>query len=210
MKKVIIILLLVAVVAGLSYFGYNTIKKQHKKKQVETVIQQLPPLSFYTLEQEVFLYKNTEENFTLIIYFHPECEHCQYEAKQLVMNREQFSRTQILMISPAPLPQIKQFNTDYQLASMPSLKVLWDKERKFETYFGVATFPTVFIYSNKNKLLKKYNGEVKIEAILKYLKHNEQNGQNQQKEEMNNVFLSLGSKQLIDKQVRLHLFDFVL
>jgi|GEM_PF-268611 len=169
MKKRIIIILLLAVTVGLTYFGYNVIQKRSTLNATEEKIKDLPLLSFYNIDETIFNYSNKSKQRTLIIYFHPECKHCQYESKQILVNKEQFDGTQILMISPAPLTQIKQFNTDYQLAKVPSLKILWDKERKFENYFGSATFPTVLIYNTENQLQKKYKGEVKIETILKYL-----------------------------------------
>ncbi len=169
MKKYIVFIILSTMIFGLSYFGYLAIQKKAEKKQIESAIQRLPVLSFYTLNQTDFTYKNSKDKSTLIIYFHPDCEHCQYEVKQLFLNKEQFHKTQILLISPASLTAIKQFNTDYQLDKIEPLKLLWDKDGKFDTYFGISTFPTVLIYDSNNKLRKRYKGEVKIEAILKHL-----------------------------------------
>lgn len=169
MKKKIILSSIVVIILALFYFGYQAIQKRSVLNAVEEKTKRLPNLSFYNIDETIFNYVNEYKQQTLIIYFHPECEHCQYEAKQIFDNKDQFNRTQILMISPAPLTQIKQFTTDYQLTTISNLRVLWDKERKFETYFGAATFPTVFIYSKQNQLQKKYKGEVKIEAILKHL-----------------------------------------
>ena len=178
MKKKIALILILIILGGLSYFGYRAIQKKNKKQKVEKEIQELPKVSFYHLNEEVFTYTNLGKKETLIIYFHPECEHCQYEAKQLLLHKEKFQNTQVMMISPAPLVDILQFTTDYQLYEFKALKVLWDKDRTFETYFGQASFPTVLIYDAENKLQKKYNGEVKIEAMLKYINKAQQNSMN--------------------------------
>jgi peroxiredoxin len=171
MKKIIILTLLLTIVVGLSYFGYNVIQKQTINKQIESTIQKLPILSFYTTNQEIFTFENNPQKNTLIIYFHPECEHCQYEAKQISKYQSEFKGTYILMVSPAQLDDIKQFQTEYQLEEISSLKMLWDKDREFETYFGNSTFPTILIYNSNNELQKKYKGEVKIDAIIKHISH---------------------------------------
>lgn len=170
MKKAIVITLLLVIISALCYFGYNAIQKRARITASEKKSEYLPQLTFYQLNETPFTYQNPKEKQTVIIYFHPECEHCQYEAQELLANKTKFVNTKILMVSPAPLAQLKQFYTDYQLAEISFLNVLWDKERKFEGYFGASTFPTIFIYNGKNKLLKKYKGEAKIEAILKHLK----------------------------------------
>ncbi len=164
----------VIILLALSYFGYSSTKKHNVKKQAESRIQELPSFSFFNLNEELFTYQNIEKEETLLIYFHPDCEHCQYEAKQIVLNKEKFKETQIIMISPASLLAINQFNKTYELNKIKNLEVLWDKERKFENYFGVATFPTILIYDDENQLQKKHKGEVKIEAILKELKIKEE------------------------------------
>jgi len=201
MKKQTIIAVLIMIVFGLIYFGYQTIQEQIIKKEIERNAQKMPSLSFYALNQTIFNYNNVKKNSTLIIYFHPECEHCQYEAKELLENKEHFSKVSILMVSPAPLIQIKQFNTEYHLDKISTLKVLWDKERKFKSYFGTSIFPTVLIYNNKNRLQKKYKGEVKIEAILKHLEASKTNNLDKQ------TLLSASNHQYNNFKIELFLFD---
>ena len=171
MKKIIASLIIIITLIGLAYMGVNIIQKQAIKKQIESTIQKLPILSFYTTNQEIFTFENNPQKNILIIYFHPVCEHCQYEAKQISKHQDKFKGTYILMVSPAQLDDIKQFQTDYQLGEITNLKMLWDKDRKFEAYFGTSTFPTVLIYNSNNELQKKYKGEVKIDAIIKHISH---------------------------------------
>lgn len=170
MKKIIARLIIILTLIGLFYMGINVLEKHYDNKRIESTIQKLPILSFYTTNQEPFIFENNPQKNTLIIYFHPECEHCQYEAKQISKHQSEFKDSHILMISPAQLNDIKQFQTDYQLGEISNLKILWDKGRMFETYFGKATFPTILIYNSNNEMLKKYKGEAKIEAILKHIR----------------------------------------
>lgn len=115
MKKTISITILLIIISSLCYFGYNAIQKRAKITTSEKKSKHLPSILFYNLNETEFTYKNKDKNQTLIIYFHPECEHCQYEAKELLAHKTKFINTKILMISPAPLEQIKAFYNTYQL-----------------------------------------------------------------------------------------------
>lgn len=168
MKKKTILISLLGLMIFLAYFGMKGLKKQKLNKQIEISIQVLPDFSFYDLNEEYIWFENISELDLVIIYFHPECEHCQYEATELFKHRDKFKDAQIIMVSPATLKEVQEFNISYQLDRTDKIRVFWDKDYMFEDYFGSATFPTVFIY-HQNKLQKKYKGEVKIEAILKYL-----------------------------------------
>ena len=40
----------------------------------------------------------------------------------------------------------------------------------FEDIFGKSGIPASFIYNKQGKLVKQFKGEVKVNALLKYLK----------------------------------------
>jgi thiol-disulfide isomerase/thioredoxin len=168
MKKIILTSISLIVVF-LCYFGYHGLSRKRHLQKVEFSSKRLPQKSFRNLEGSMSpIIKNNRMN-TVIIYFHPECEHCQYEVQEIYKYKDSFEFTNIFMISPAQEEEIKQFNNKYKLSTIKCLSLLWDKNNEFEHYFGKTTFPTVFIYNSKNRLEKKFSGEVKIEAILKYL-----------------------------------------
>ena len=106
---------------------------------------------------------------TIIIYFHPECEHCQYEAKEIGIRASEFKNANLLMITPDnSVQRIKDFAAGNHLWEVGNFELLLDKNNAFKKYFGTAIIPSIFIYKN-NKLLKKYSGETNIEAILKII-----------------------------------------
>lgn len=171
MKKILIITFIAIILCVLSYCGYKGIKKQVDNGKTEALIKTLPEFSFYSLEDILYTRNSLKEGVPIVIlYFHPNCEHCQYEATQLVNHKEDFKAAQLIMISIAPVNEIKTFFTTYQLNQLPNLTILSDKEVQFEHYFGSAILPTVLIYSKDWQLKNKYKGEIKIEAIINCLK----------------------------------------
>jgi len=63
------------------------------------------------------------------------------------------------------IQRVKNFVAENHLSELSNFELLLDKNFAFERFFGTATIPSIFIYKN-NKLIIKYSGETKIEAIL--------------------------------------------
>jgi hypothetical protein len=114
------------------------------------------------------------EGSVLIIYFHPECEHCQYEISSLVKSNIPESGVKILLISDAGSQQIKSFLEQFDIKNDRMYKVLYDTAFVFRRIFGVEIIPSHFIYNEALKLVKSLKGETRIETIEKYLKSDDQ------------------------------------
>lgn len=167
MKKKIILSCLIIILGIIGCFGYRGITKHAESKKIENSIQSLPAFSFYTLDDKPFSRDSLKAGSSLIVfYFNPDCDHCQYEASQLVSHAEQFIGIPIMMVSTATTKEVKSFYDTYQLNKLPDIKMLLDKQSQFEHYFGKASFPTALVYAGDWQLKKKYNGEIKIEAII--------------------------------------------
>jgi len=104
----------------------------------------------------------------LIISYNSDCEHCQYEVEQISKHIEQFRNYQVLMISFEPIENILAFREKYKL-KQPFIIFLQDPKLQFDDIFGNSPIPTSFIYNKDKKLVKQFKGEVKTEALLKYL-----------------------------------------
>ncbi|MDX9880766.1 MAG: redoxin domain-containing protein [Prolixibacteraceae bacterium] len=140
------------------------------RKGIEVRIQSLQHCCFKSLnDREICIDEFDPNQSIMIIYFHPECEHCQYEAKEIGLHANEFANVNMLMITPDDsLQRIENFAEENHLWELSNLELLMDAGDSFRKYFGTAKIPTVFIYKN-NKLLKKYSGETKIEAILEII-----------------------------------------
>ncbi len=168
-RKIILINIIALFVYGSIYMVYHIVKTR-KQNQVTTVTKQtLPNFTFYNLDSIAtsnnFITKN---NPVCIFYFNADCEHCQYEAKEISKNIALFKDTQIVMVSFNTIAEIKKFAQQYRL-NYPIITFLQDPKYEFHEWFGKTSVPAVFIYNAQHKLVKEYHGETKIEAIVKYL-----------------------------------------
>lgn len=155
------------VLAIIGFLGQFTYKSYLFKKEIEEQVQTLQHCGFRSLTgEEVFLDEFDPAQPTVIIYFHPECEHCQYEAREIGFNADKFKGTNLLMVTPDDsIKRLEDFVLKNNLTELNNFDLLLDKNYAFKKYFGTAIIPSVFIYKN-HKLLKKYSGETKIDAIL--------------------------------------------
>lgn len=146
----------------------RTYQSYHLKREVAESIQTLPKACFESLNGgHICVDEFDNRKPTVIIYFHPECEHCQYEASEIGKNAQQFEKANMIMITPDDsIKRLEEFASNYHLWEVDNLAILIDRKREFKKRFGSAVSPSVFIYDADRKLLKMYKGEVKIEAII--------------------------------------------
>ncbi len=164
LKYLIIILLL----ASGGWLGTRTYQRYRAKKENKQRTQTLQHVGFESLAGGlVYLDEFDRQKPTVIIYFNPGCEHCQYEATEIGHRAEQFGKINTILVTPEPsVEKVKAFAQTYHLNEVDNLFILLDKNRQFIRHFGTTVFPSVFIYGPDQKLLKSYKGEVKIEAII--------------------------------------------
>ena len=112
---------------------------------------------------------NVEKNKPLmIVYFDPECEHCQHFTKQLVKNISKFSNTQIVMICDAPgIPPVKKFVEDMGLAKYGNIKVgtegLYHATMNF---YHVDVTPFTALYNRNGVLITSYRNIPEIQTLV--------------------------------------------
>lgn len=185
----LLLFLFVFTLAWLLYSGYD---KYMLKKEAEDRINMLPNVSFLNIEGKLINLHNFDKtNPLIIIYFHAECEHCQYEAQEIGHNANMFDTCQLLMISANDsIKQLKDFCAKYNLWEVENIEVLIDKENRFSETFGRVVIPSVYIYDKNQKLKKRYLGETKLEAIISQIQNSELKIQKQKT--MVKIFFYLG------------------
>lgn len=106
----------------------------------------------------------------MLMFFSPDCDHCQKETKELLAYKEELKGIQIVMASIANYAQIKTFYEDYGLKSMPNITMGQDPNYALGGKFNLRTYPSMFIYDAKGNLAKAFTGNISIPAILDAVK----------------------------------------
>jgi thiol-disulfide isomerase/thioredoxin len=173
MKKVIKVSVIVCVVLLTSYLVTGIGKKVQYHKSVAEKIAKFPAFSFMRLSNEAFRSSEIVEGPVLVVHFHPECEHCQYEISEILKSAIPESCTSVILVSSASPDSIRKFLSRFNVFDYPSVIPLADNSYNFEEVFGSGIIPSSYIYSRKLNLVKVLHGEVKTETILKYLQLSE-------------------------------------
>lgn len=154
----------------LGYFGFKIISKIKHKNQVALNIKVIPNFSYMNVMGATFGKANLKPNTkTIFLYFNTECEFCQEEAKQIKANLEKFKTIQLIFISIEKVATIKNFATNNKLNNYDNIHFLSDKQVDFSKSFDVVSLPTLILYDEKQQLIEKIKGEMKVETLLKKL-----------------------------------------
>jgi len=168
MKSVIRILVIIVLSFSGVWLGKKIVQTYKHKKVTEQKIQALPHACFESLAgKTICIDEFNSEKPLVLVYFHPECEHCQYEAQEIGQNAATFSNCQLVMIThDDSLQRVKSFCETNHLWEVDNIEVLIDTANQFKTVFGKAVIPSVYIYGTDRKLKKQYLGETRIDLIL--------------------------------------------
>ncbi len=103
----------------------------------------------------------------LLVYFDPECSHCQLLAKALIAGMDSLSNINMFWITPIhSMTSLRKFYTDYHLADYKNIKVVGrDYEYFFNDFYGVHFVPDVALYDEKKKFVKLFENSVKVKDL---------------------------------------------
>lgn len=170
MRKLIAVLLVLLLLSGLGYLVAGIIKTNKFKNETAAKTQLLPTLDFKQLSGERFGNDRLPAGQSTVVYYYsPDCEHCQYEAGEIQKNIAQFQRATLVMVSTADSAAVSTFAAKYGLAKQRNIHFLLDSEGTFYKTFGTAQAPSFFVYNEQQQLVQKFAGETKIDAITKLI-----------------------------------------
>lgn len=107
----------------------------------------------------------------MVVYFSPECGHCQELTKQLVKNISRFNNKQIVMICSVPgLPPLKKFVSDFELNKYKNIKVGTEGiYRATMNFYHVFVTPFIALYNSNGTLVTYYRNMPPIQDVIKRL-----------------------------------------
>jgi thioredoxin-related protein len=102
---------------------------------------------------------------TLVIFFAPDCDHCQHATKNLVEKIDQLKDVQIVMVAGLDFDIVKQFYDEYKLATCPNITITRDPLFKLPQYYSVHSIPDVYVYDKKGKYMTHIKNSIPVEEI---------------------------------------------
>ena len=164
MKTIILLLVLV--------FVLKTGSAQDSTAATFKNIQHLPAFKIYTApDSTLFTSDQLKKDQPLVLmFFSPDCDHCQKETKELMAYKEELKNLQIIMASPAAFKDINEFYKDYNIASMTNIIMGQDANYILGMKYQIRTYPSIFVYDSSGILAKAFVGNISVPAILEAAK----------------------------------------
>ncbi len=106
-----------------------------------------------------------------LIFFSPDCEHCQNFTKDMLKNFSAVGNKQIVMITPQSMEMLKPFVANYNLTAYPNIKVgVENAPSQVQRYYQIRQYPFIALYDKTGRLVKTFEGEQPHADIFKAMK----------------------------------------
>jgi peroxiredoxin len=106
---------------------------------------------------------------SILVFYFPDCDHCQREAADFSKHLAAFKGYHVWFIAVVPFQKIQKFAIDYKLVGYDYVHFVQTEPKDITNNYGGIQTPSVYIYSKEKKLVKFFNGETKVEEIIKFL-----------------------------------------
>jgi thiol-disulfide isomerase/thioredoxin len=132
---------------------------------------QMPALSLLLLDSSrLGTYRIPEGKPSVLIFFSPDCDHCQRETQSIVENIDSLRNVSLFFITIDPFDRMKLFNEVYQLYRYPNIVVGRDYGFIFPYEFKNAQPPCNVIYDSHKRLEVILPNETNAHELISYLK----------------------------------------
>lgn len=106
---------------------------------------------------------------TMVFVFSVDCDHCKHLTEEMLKNIDKFKKTQILMVTPFKVEQMKEYYDQYKIKDYPNIIMASEPTRQIMYFYDLHYFPGLYIYDKKQQLVKGFEGTAKIDSLLFYL-----------------------------------------
>lgn len=102
----------------------------------------------------------TKYDYTVIMYFDPECPHCQQEAISLSKNMDSLKNAFFVLVAYKGLNDVRGFANYYGLDKYNNVRVGRDPQYFIPSFFRITRNPFLVVYNKKGILEKVYDPEI--------------------------------------------------
>jgi thiol-disulfide isomerase/thioredoxin len=158
MKRLIFLLL--AVIAGFAC------------TQAQTMPTTIPPYKILTTKDQTLTPANLVKNKpVMIIYFAPDCPHCQKLISDMKPSMAKFNNIQVLLITFTDIRMVKTFENDYGLKAYPNF-ILGTEGYTYtvQRFYQLKHTPFVAIYGKNGKLVQAFEKQPEASDLLTAIK----------------------------------------
>lgn len=128
----------------------------------------LPDFIMTTLQGEALQTKSLQGR-NILIFYNPDCDHCQRQAQSIRKQMSAFIDWTIYFIAASGDTQARTFAITYDLHEQKNVVFATAGITEVDRAMGSIGTPSIFIYSDEGKLVKQFDGETPVDDILKVM-----------------------------------------
>jgi thioredoxin-related protein len=134
--------------------------------------QTLPPFKMYRSDKTIFSAAELPKTKPFIlIYFDPDCDHCQKLMKELFQKIDAFKNAEIIMVTFKPIEEVAAFEKQYNTQKHSNIVVGTEGMGFYvRNYYGLVTMPFTALYDKNGNLKYSYRKETLVDDLIKRLK----------------------------------------
>ena len=104
---------------------------------------------------------------SVLLFFSPDCEHCQQETIDLLANMDSLKNVNFYFITIDPMDRMRRFDTFYKLYRYPNITLGLDYTVSFPGHFKNAAPPYTVIYNPDKTMKVIFEGEIPASRFIK-------------------------------------------
>jgi len=133
--------------------------------------QSLPPFKMYLSNNSIFSAAELPKNKPIIvIYFDPDCDHCQKLMNDVFKKINSFKHAEIVMVTFKPVEEVVAFEKKYKTHSYPNINVGTEGTTyQLRNYYKLIKMPFTALYDKEQKFNYSYGQDVPIDELIKRL-----------------------------------------
>jgi thioredoxin-related protein len=103
---------------------------------------------------------------TVIMFFSPDCSHCQHQTEDIIAAIDSLKDIQIVMATNQPFAEMVEFNEKYCLEKYSNIKLGRDTKYFFPPFYRMKSLPHLALYDDKGIYITSFEGNQKITTLL--------------------------------------------
>ena len=103
---------------------------------------------------------------SVLFLFGPHCPYSKAQMKVILQNMDKLKDIHFYLITNYPVPDMRQFYSEFQLSKYPNITIGQDTSSFFTDYLEIPGVPFMAFYDKNKKLKKTFIGKIYSNVII--------------------------------------------
>jgi thioredoxin-related protein len=154
-------ILLLAVLLSVSLQAQNDTTAPFRRNPI------IPPFDLMQVDSSSLTKdKIDKKHNTLIMFFSPDCTHCQHQMEDMIKGMDSLKNVQIVMATYQPFEEMVSFYKKYEIEKYHNIKMGRDSKYFLPPYFRMKSLPYLALYDKKGNLITTFEGNHSVAKLV--------------------------------------------